>query len=341
MTSRRSSIEAQRRVLLKWLLVLTVVFTAGFSVLNLFRSMYALAALELLVAVFAGVMLWALPRSRNLQVWSFLYLSILFLMLLVALMSPGLSDKVFVWFFLIPVMAHFIHGRRIGLVLSLVLLSVAWLVYYQRHFDAPALREMVGFTNVVACSLVLTAGVYAYEYSRELAEERLHRLAATDSLTGLANRKHLRELLDLTMTEAHETGAPFSLLSLDLDHFKSVNDRHGHDVGDQVLREVARILTQRLRQADTPARWGGEEFLVLLPGTDGAGAERLAEALRQALAEARILAGDEVLTITASMGIAEFPGDGSTLRDMLIAADNRLYSAKNSGRDRVVTGAQA
>lgn len=338
---RRSSIEAQRRALLHWLLVLTAVFTLGFSLLNLSRGILLVAAAELFVAAFAATLIFVIPRSQNIQLWSFLYIFVLFGMLVTALLTPGLSNKVFVWFYLIPVLAHFIHGRHPGLALSLGYLAVAWVLYYYRYYDTPGLLEWVGLTNVVACSLVLTGGVYAYEYSREQAEERLQQLASTDSLTGLPNRKHLRELLDHTLEECGRVGAGFSILEMDLDHFKLVNDCYGHDVGDQVLEQVAAVLKRRLRRADTSARWGGEEFMVLLPGTDREGATLVAETIREELAGSPIrIKGDE-LSITTSIGIAEFPADGSTVRELLIAADNRLYEAKYHGRDQVVNEGSA
>lgn len=336
LASRRFSIEAQRRVLLHWLLLLTAVFSMGFSLLNLSRGVLLVASVEFLVAVFALGLVYVVPRSQNIQAWSFLYLLVLFGMLVLALLTPNLSDKVFVWFYLIPVLAHFVHGRRLGLVLSLVYLLVAWVIYYYRYYDAPQLLELVGLTNVIACSLVLTGGVYAYEYSREQSEEQLHRIASTDSLTGLPNRKNLREMLDYTLEESSRTNVGFSLLGMDLDYFKSVNDRYGHDVGDQVLQEVAAVMKQRLRRVDTPARWGGEEFMVLLPATDREGAAHVAETLREALAASPVRVDGDDLVITASIGIAEFPEDGGTVRELLVAADNRLYEAKNLGRDRVV-----
>ena len=340
-TGRRSSVEAQRRALLHWLLVLTAVFTLGFGLLNLSRGVLLVAAAELLVAVFATALIFVIPRSRNIQLWSFLYIFVLFAMLVTALLTPTLSDKVFVWFYLIPVLAHFIHGRHPGLALSLAYLAVAWVLYYYRYYDAPGLMEWVGLTNVVACSLVLTGGVYAYEYSREQAEERLQQLASTDSLTGLPNRKHLREMLDHTLEECDRIGAGFSILGMDLDHFKLVNDRYGHDVGDQVLQQVAAVLKRRLRRADTSARWGGEEFMVLLPGTDRQGAALVAETIRETLAASPIRTNGEELSITTSIGIAEFPEDGATVRELLIVADNRLYEAKYHGRDQVITEGSA
>ena len=334
--SRRSSIDVQRRALLHWLLVLTVVFTFGFAVLNLVRGIVFLALLESAVAVFSAVLLLVLPRVRNIQPLSMLYMLLLFAMLVAALLTPGLSDKVFVWFFLIPVMAHFLHGRHLGMIVSLTLLAIAWLLYYRFHFTEPDLLDMVGFTNVVACSLVLSGGVYAYELAREQAEERLHRLASTDSLTGLPNRKHLREMLDYTLDDAAGKGASFSVLEMDLDHFKAINDQYGHDIGDQVLQAVANALRERLRAADTPARWGGEEFLVLLPETDREGARHVAESIRQTLGELEFRAASETLNITASIGVTAFPRDGTAVRELLLSVDNRLYEAKNGGRDRVV-----
>ncbi|MDI9244239.1 GGDEF domain-containing protein [Marinobacter sp. CHS3-4] len=337
--SRRSAIDVQRRALLHWLLMLTAIFCFGFAVLNLTRGVYHLAAFELAVSVFAVVLIVILPRSRNIQPWSLIYVLLLYSMLIAALLTPGLSDKVFVWFFLIPVIAHFLHGRQLGMPLSLILLTIAWFLYYRYHFNTPGLMDMVGMTNVVACSLVLTGGVYAYETVRENAAERLHRIASTDSLTGLSNRKHLRELLDDTLAHAKYAGTGFSLLTLDLDHFKTINDQYGHDVGDQVLIAVADVMQQRLRAADTPARWGGEEFLILLPETDKPGSEKVAENIRQAVDSLEVKAGESRVQITTSIGSAQFPQDGQTIRELLEAADHRLYQAKHKGRNQVVAGA--
>lgn len=334
--SRRSSIDAQRRVLLHWLFVLTSAFTFGFAILNITQGVFHLAALELAVSAFALALIYILPRSHNIQPWSLLYLLVLYSMLVAVLLTPGLSNKVFVWFFLIPVLAHFLHGRHYGMPLSLMLLAIAWFLYYQYHFHDPELLAIVGFTNVVACSLVLTGGVYAYESAREQAEERLHRIASTDSLTGLPNRKHLRELLDGTLADAKDSSSTFSLLTLDLDHFKAINDEYGHDLGDQVLRAVADVMRQRLRAADTPARWGGEEFLILLPETDLTGAQRVAESIRQAIGSLELTADQSSVRVTTSIGIVRFPQDGQTIRELLVTADNRLYHAKHQGRNKVV-----
>lgn len=331
-----SSGGVRRITLLRALLTLTVVFGAGFGVLNLFRGLLVLGSVELSVALTSGILMVILQRSRYPQRWGLLYLILFFAMLITALATTGATETIFVWILIIPIIAHFLYGRRLGLLLSLCFLAAAWAVYYVHFLDGLTVDGLTGLANVVASSLVLTGLIQVYEYSREKAQERLEALAATDSLTGLPNRKRMRELLDRTLSEAKRTGARFCLLGMDLDYFKDVNDQYGHDAGDQVLREVAELLRTRLRRTDTPARWGGEEFFVLLPGTGTEGALQIAEAVRAELAEARIGVGGDRLTVTVSIGISEYPVDGREVRELLVSADRRLYEAKSRGRDLVV-----
>lgn len=336
--AQQSSIHRQRTVVLRAVLMLTVVFGTAFSLLNFYRGMTFLATVEMAVALLSLALMVILPRSRYPERWGLFYLVVFFSMLVVALVTPGLSSTVFVWILVIPLTAHFLHGRHIGLMLSLVFLAMAWLVYLMHFHDADmSLVEFVGFGNIVACSLVLTGLTYAYEYAREQAEEQLRELAATDALTGLPNRKRLREVLEHVAEQSRRLGTGFSLLGMDLDHFKSINDRYGHDAGDQVLCRLADILKGRLRSIDTPARWGGEEFFVLLPATDAPGARHIAEAIRAELARTPVEVEGEAIRVTISIGIAEFPADGDAVSELLVCADRRLYAAKEAGRNRVVT----
>lgn len=169
--------------------------------------------------------------------------------------------------------------------------------------------------------------------NRELEEARheAEELARTDSLTGLANRRALNERFDRLLAEA-ERGRRFSLILLDLDHFKSVNDEKGHEIGDEVLRQVSRILQRRTRRMDTVARFGGEEMAVLLPDAGRGDARSAAETLRQAIDDAR----PGGVSVTASFGVAVFGGRLRNRESMLRAADAALYRAKKLGRNRVV-----
>jgi diguanylate cyclase (GGDEF)-like protein len=165
----------------------------------------------------------------------------------------------------------------------------------------------------------------------------VQRQALVDSLTGLANRRLCEAALEKEIGRADRFGEALSLVVGDIDDFKNVNDRHGHPTGDEVLRQFARALQDTVREIDLAGRWGGEEFVVGLPGTDLAGGVRLAERVRAALAERTIEApSGERLHVTASFGVATFDGRGG-LRELLAAADVALYRAKRAGKDRVAT----
>ena len=189
----------------------------------------------------------------------------------------------------------------------------------------------------------MTAGSLASHAAIALENARLHRIverqALVDGLTGIANRRQCEEALTAEISRADRLGAPMTLVLADLDDFKAVNDLHGHTVGDDVLREFASVLKATVRDSDLAGRWGGEEFMLLLPGTDAAGAANLADRVRAGLAERSFLGRDgEVVTVTCSFGVAQHsPGDHE--RELFASADRALYRAKREGKNRVETGA--
>jgi diguanylate cyclase (GGDEF)-like protein/putative nucleotidyltransferase with HDIG domain len=167
----------------------------------------------------------------------------------------------------------------------------------------------------------------------ELLIARLSDAARTDPLTQLPNRRGFRELLDLELERARRGGTPMTVLAGDLDHFKDVNDRAGHHVGDAALQQVAALLREGVRQIDVPARIGGEEFAVILPGTDAQAAFAVAERLR---CHVRDAFADATVPITISFGIACHPAHAETAASLVRTADEALYGAKESGRNRSV-----
>lgn len=187
--------------------------------------------------------------------------------------------------------------------------------------------------------------------SRDMTEHKdlqakLVVLAASDGLTGLANRRCFDERLDLEWARARREGTPLSLLIIDIDHFKQLNDQHGHQEGDSCLRAVAGIIAKHgARPADLAARYGGEEFAMLLPNTDANGCEQIGTRICEAIREFEATADGRPSSwrVTVSVGGATFwPNSGiaSSPSSLVEAADRALYSAKNGGRDRVVMAGQ-
>jgi diguanylate cyclase (GGDEF)-like protein len=166
--------------------------------------------------------------------------------------------------------------------------------------------------------------------------EETRRLANNDPLTGLQNRRRTTERLEIEIARARRYGVPLAIALCDVDHFKQVNDRFGHNVGDHVLVQVGRVLQTTLREVDLVGRWGGEEFLVVLPDTDHAGARVVGERLRAGIEGLPAFSGGPE-RVTASVGLASFDATDSTA-GFIDRADQALYKAKKAGRNRCEVG---
>ncbi|HTA65358.1 MAG TPA: sensor domain-containing diguanylate cyclase [Xanthomonadaceae bacterium] len=176
----------------------------------------------------------------------------------------------------------------------------------------------------------------AHQRALAAALSTMERLATIDELTGLWNRRVLLERLDIEVERARRFGTPLSLIMMDIDHFKSINDRHGHAMGDAVLRNIGGIVRDELRQVDIAGRYGGEEFCIVLPGTPHSGGITLAEALRQEVEHFVHAHEAHSLSATASFGLASLEDDAEDDATVLLkAADDALYRAKGNGRNRV------
>jgi diguanylate cyclase (GGDEF)-like protein len=167
--------------------------------------------------------------------------------------------------------------------------------------------------------------------------ETVQRQAVTDELTGLDNHRRFQGTLSSEIERARRFEQSLGLVMLDVDNFKKVNDTYGHQVGDQVLRDVSRVLRETSREVDAPARYGGEELACVLPGTDLDGAYQFAERVRQGIEALRVPTGSgEPLQVTASFGAATLPGQATDQAALIAAADAALYEAKRTGKNRTV-----
>ncbi|MDQ5987077.1 MAG: hypothetical protein CSYNP_02814 [Syntrophus sp. SKADARSKE-3] len=168
-------------------------------------------------------------------------------------------------------------------------------------------------------------------------QETMHNLSIREPLTGLYNRRYVEEMVSRELVRLRRRGGKIGLIILDIDHFKRFNDEHGHEAGDLVLKGVAKVLKADVRESDIAARWGGEEFLVVLPEVSIEIAAKRAEALRAGMVKLKIpYDGKELPAVTISLGVSVIPDHGLTLDDSLVVADAALYRAKKEGRNRVV-----
>jgi diguanylate cyclase (GGDEF)-like protein len=191
-------------------------------------------------------------------------------------------------------------------------------------FDAAASRVLGVLANQAAAAL-----------STIQMNDRIKDMAMRDGLTGLYNRRAFDEQLRHALGREDRQKGRLGLVLLDIDHFKKLNDTFGHPAGDAVLRHTAHVVEQHLRRADEASRFGGEEFALILPGTDEAGALRLAERVRGGVEKAQLVFEGARLSVTVSLGVAVWPSDGQHEETLLAAADRALYAAKQAGRNRV------
>lgn len=166
--------------------------------------------------------------------------------------------------------------------------------------------------------------------------EQLNLQVGTDALTGVANYRSFMETLELEVERSRRNGRPTSLLMIDIDHFKKVNDIHGHEIGNQALVHLATVISGQVRKLDVVCRYGGEEFAVILPETDLHAAIPVAERIRLTLVETPLQQGELHLALTASLGLATYqPYSLSSVAELISQADHYLYEAKQSGRNRL------
>lgn len=279
-------------------------------------------------------------RKDRFVVASILFFTAWYLVSLSALYFLQNNEFRPIWFFVLITVVYIILGPASGLATT-ALTFVVFIVanpYLMSPFSGNAMVTLL-FSLCAVNAFLYSYAKRFVSYHRRLvtANELLRDLSGHDPLTGVSNTRALYDDCDILIRNALRTGTPVSVLFIDLDHFKAINDHHGHEVGDVVLKEVATCLAQNMRESDLFGRVGGEEFLALLPNTNLAGAKLLAEKLRQLIENLKPSVGKKRIPVTISIGVAENRPEHRTIADIRREADQAMYRAKDAGRNRVAT----
>jgi diguanylate cyclase (GGDEF)-like protein len=262
--------------------------------------------------------------------------ALVFLTLLIV--QTGHSSSPF--FLLYPLLiggTALIAPPRITLVLTLETAVAYAIAAFSGPMDQATSRDALARVAINLTALVLLAysGMAVARVQRRMREAAV-RLSTVDSLTDLHNRAYFFNAMEREIQRGRRFGRGFCLLMMDLDGLKSINDRYGHYQGDVVLRGVAQLIRAGLRGVDVAARYGGDEFVALLPETDPSGAYVVAEKIRQTVSELLVESGGHQITTSMSIGVVVYPDDGKTADELMIAADEAMYSSKRLGKNRVV-----
>jgi len=259
------------------------------------------------------------------------------------------SKVVFEGYFLAIGSTSLRYDKRICITAGLLAFAEYFAIVYfaARHWDlnspayAPYPYGLFSWSAQIS-RLIMMLTASALSIALVSRSQRLLQLATSDPLTGLFNRGYVDDRLAMELSRAQRYGKALTVAVVDADHFKALNDTHGHAAGDVVLKKLAATLRGSFRQSDTTGRYGGEEFVVILPETDIETARRKVESLREAIASAPMELADrqETVYVTISAGLASFPEDGEDATELFATADERMFEAKREGRNRVVANSE-
>lgn len=257
--------------------------------------------------------------------------------------TGGIRQSGIFWYYLYPIAALFLMGCRKGTIIILTLYLTSFGLYYYVPLPFPkAQYELHLLTRFVITSISVYLLTIIYEKSRAITYKKLLKLnsefaeaSRTDYLTHIYNRRGGQELLKEQYSNALAKREQMAILICDIDHFKQINDNYGHEFGDQVLQKVTAAIGETLRGDDIIARWGGEEFLIILPDTEITACRRIAERIRAAVEKIKFYCNQSRLTTTISIGGKPLTWN-LNLKELLAQADTNLYHAKRTGRNRVI-----
>ncbi|NMP31767.1 GGDEF domain-containing protein [Thalassotalea sp. M1531] len=280
-------------------------------------------------------------KTSNVDLSSNIILYSLTALMIYLIYSGGTNNTGPLWIFMVAPVALFLHGLKRGLVdLSIFLIIICTLLFFPDGQLLATSYDPDFKTRLIYSFLTVTFLSSFYEYSREKSHKstleiskEFERLANYDPLTKLSNRRDALSKLDYEYHRMLRTNQPLTVLLCDIDHFKAINDTHGHDAGDQVLIKLAELFKTQIRAQDTVARWGGEEFLFILPQTDIAHADTFSEKIHAAIRKCEVPYQNQSISCTTSIGMCQIE-ENTSINQALHRADEALYEAKAQGRNQ-------
>lgn len=281
-------------------------------------------------------------KKFNIKVSAIIIIYSLYLLMFYLVFSGGVAQTGPLWIFIVAPVSVYVLGFRLGLInLAIFLCIVCIIMFLPQHLVAHEAYTPEFKLRLILSFLTMTFLSALYEYSsmqfyRNVLElsAKYQQLAMSDPLTKLANRRNASAVLQQEKARIDRNHEPLSVLLCDLDHFKSVNDKYGHNAGDMVLMELAKVFTDNVRHQDCVARWGGEEFLVILPQTSAEQAGIIAEKILLSVQNHTTHFLKHQIQVTISIGISQLTED-ETIDELINNADKCLYQAKTLGRNRV------
>jgi diguanylate cyclase (GGDEF)-like protein len=336
---------AERKIVLQLNLLIGsagITFLAAFGSHALAAQRFTFATALLSMALAGLLILLVMARTSEPRIGAYGFSLISMIAAVYLVLTGGIEGTGPLWCFPLLVIWTFLLGLGLGSLATVCVLAIVLALFYLPDLPVDAaeypavfkLRFVSAFTALAIMSTI-------YEYVRNQSETkeraltaRLEAASRTDELTGVANRRAVHDLLEKEYAGYARNGTMFSVIMLDLDYFKSINDNFGHAAGDYALATVAARLAATLRAQDSVARWGGEEFLLLLPQTELHEAARVAEKIRRVVSGITLNETAESPSLSASLGVA-CVGQARDLEVLLSQADKALYAAKDNGRNRV------
>jgi len=327
--------------ILKAITLLAISCTLPLGLLALSKGQSPLASALLTVAFIAILnYILTLKEKINYSLATAVVSYPLVLLMLYLVAEGGVNNTGALWIYSLPAVILFLHGLKKGvIILSIFLLAMLWILFAPDNIVLHAIYTFDYKVRLILVFMLDAALTAAYEYSTEnlfgkmkLLTEELSNIAEEDQLTQLRNRRGVHHQMERIYAQAKRDNTDMSLIMCDIDYFKDVNDRYGHEAGDKVLIEVANVIKNTIRRTDIAARWGGEEFLVVLPKTNEKEAYLVAEKIRKNILDLLITHERYQIKVSLSAGVADNKHTAS-IDGLIKLADNYMYEAKSKGRN--------